>query len=144
MTFPKWPCGYFTDPGRAIASQFHNMVERQQQLSQNPRRTNKNNCNFFKNEKLQGQTNFNPKSYIGNPKSYIGNPKSYIGIPIQISGLRKSPEGLYKIGSISRFSTLWTWMVLLSDRPKPNLGSKMRDKGTVKRLKMYKGGKPVR
>ena len=35
-------------------------------------------------------------------------------------------------------------MVLLLDRPKPNLGSKMRDKGTVKRLKMYKGGKPIR
>lgn len=30
------------------------------------------------------------------------------------------------------------------DRPKPEVGSKMRDKATIKRLKMYRGGKPVR
>lgn len=30
------------------------------------------------------------------------------------------------------------------DRPKPAIGSKMRDRATIKRIKMYKGGKPVR
>lgn len=30
------------------------------------------------------------------------------------------------------------------DREKPAIGSKMRDRATIKRLKMYKGGKPVR
>ena len=30
------------------------------------------------------------------------------------------------------------------DREKPGIGSKMRDRATIKRLKMYKGGKPIR
>jgi len=30
------------------------------------------------------------------------------------------------------------------DRAKPGVGSRMRDRATIKRLKMYKGGKPVR
>ena len=36
-------------------------------------------------------------------------------------------------------------IVHFADRPKPAAGSKMRDKGTINRLKMYKsGGKAIR